>query len=259
MSKKNPFEVHDIRGLSPSSLNSYNVSPALWIMERLFKQRAPVGAAAHRGTATEAGVHEGLMDPEKSIESCIEIGLAKFDSLMALSNDPKKEKERKALPGYITNGIVGLRPYGKPSHYQERIEIRVEGIPLPISGYVDWMFEDHGILMDLKTSTKHPKTISTAHGRQVSIYHEQHGNFDVRLAYVKPIQDSAAATSVLPVNADLMRYHIEALKHIAWRLQNFLALSDDKEVLASLVVPDYDHFFWGSKVARDMGHKLYGF
>ena len=47
--------LHGIAHLSPSSINAYVAQPAAWLMERLLQRRAPVGSAAHRGTAVEAG------------------------------------------------------------------------------------------------------------------------------------------------------------------------------------------------------------
>ena len=46
---------------SPSSLNAFASSPAMFIMERLLGFSSPVGAAAYRGTACEAGVVAALV------------------------------------------------------------------------------------------------------------------------------------------------------------------------------------------------------
>ena len=51
----NPFDRHGIDHLSVCQLNLWAAAPAIWVMERLLGRRAPVGAAAHRGTAVEAG------------------------------------------------------------------------------------------------------------------------------------------------------------------------------------------------------------
>ena len=47
---------------------TFAAEPALWVMERLLKMTGPVGAAAHRGTAAEAGIVAGLLNPDMPIE-----------------------------------------------------------------------------------------------------------------------------------------------------------------------------------------------
>ena len=56
----NPFAKYGIEHLSPSQCNLFVASPAMYVMERCLKLRSPVGAAAHRGTAVEAGVVHDL-------------------------------------------------------------------------------------------------------------------------------------------------------------------------------------------------------
>ena len=47
----NGFERHGITRLSPSTLNHFAAEPAHWVMQRLLHVRAPMSAAAARGTA----------------------------------------------------------------------------------------------------------------------------------------------------------------------------------------------------------------
>jgi hypothetical protein len=49
----NGFALHGLDHLSATSLNLYAAAPALWVVEKLLRRRAPVGCAAHRGTAVE--------------------------------------------------------------------------------------------------------------------------------------------------------------------------------------------------------------
>ena len=45
---------------SPSSLNLFAASPAMFTLEHIFGIRQPVGVPAHRGVAVEDGVALGL-------------------------------------------------------------------------------------------------------------------------------------------------------------------------------------------------------
>ena len=87
----NAFQQHGIAHLSPSSLNLFAAQPALFVMEKLLKKRGGVGCAAHRGTAAEAGIVHGLLNPTADIKDCQALALAEFDKLAALSGDPKRQ------------------------------------------------------------------------------------------------------------------------------------------------------------------------
>ena len=103
---------------SPSSLNLFCASPAMYVLEKIIGSRQPVGAPAHRGTAVEAGIALGLADPSKDEAECIAAALTEFDKRSALSSDPRKEKYRDSVAGMVTSGLAELRQYGVPSGAQ---------------------------------------------------------------------------------------------------------------------------------------------
>ena len=257
----NPFERHGIRRLSPSSLNHFVAEPAHWVMARLLNMRAPASAAAVRGTAVEKGVHLGLMHPGLPVEQCIAAAEAAFDREMVLNPDDRREAERANIAGYAQNALSELRPYGIPSAAQDRVQIWLEDVPLPVEGYTDWVFDDHGLIVDLKTTERLPSSISDAHGRQGAVYAKAHGNYGMRFAYVKPAagRKDGRAIVVYEMSADDVRRHLTALRQIALRLGRFLSLSSDPHELAGLLVPDFERFWWNHPIARSHGHNLYGF
>ena len=53
MRSNNPFAVHNINYLSPSSINTFIGDKPLWIMRYLFGVRSSSGAGAVRGIASE--------------------------------------------------------------------------------------------------------------------------------------------------------------------------------------------------------------
>ena len=63
----NPFEVYDIRHLSPSSCNTFIASPAMFVLQKCLKRSTSVGPAAHRGTSVESGIAHGLVNPSASL------------------------------------------------------------------------------------------------------------------------------------------------------------------------------------------------
>ena len=248
---KNPFEVHGIQHLSPSSCNLFTNSIAMFVLEKCMKKRSQVGAAAYRGTAVEAGVVEGLLNGT-SDEECAALAKAEFEKLTALSGDSRREKEAAAIGDMVKMGLAELRPYGKPTSTQGKIEYHVEGLMVPMIGFYDLEWANHGILTDLKTTHALPSKISTSHARQVALYCAARGNnLDARLTYVT---SKKSATYHLE-NVD---QHVQALGRIALTIQRFLSISDDPADLAAIVVPEVDSFYFADPMARKAAFDVWG-
>ena len=147
MSLRTAFAAHGIDHLSASSLNSYVAEPALWVMERLLKRSAPVGAAAHRGQAIEAGVTVGLLFPEYPLQRCQDVGTEQYESLTALSNDPKKKQEGEAVAPSIAIALRELRAYGIPDLNQHRVEVALDDDLPPLWGFLDFGWTVHNIVL----------------------------------------------------------------------------------------------------------------
>lgn len=233
---------------SPSSLNLYASQPAMFVLERVLGIRQPVGAPAHRGTAVEEGVALGLLDPKASLEACVEAANKKYDTISALSGDKRREEYRTTIPGMVEMALKELRPYGVPSKVQGFVEWKPEGLALPIVGYFDFEWADHGIIVDLKTTEKMPSSIKTGHARQVGLYAAS-DNIDARLTYTTP-------KKVTTYRLENIRDHRAALHQIALRLEKFLSLSDDPAFFTGITVPDLDSFYWGGK-ARDLAFEYW--
>jgi hypothetical protein len=257
----NGFARHGIDHLSASSLNLWAAEPAVWLMERLLGHRSPPSALMARGRAVEDGVHVGLIDPSLSVETCIERALATYDREMTLNPDGRRDSERALIPGYVEHGLGELRQYGIPSAYQDRIEIRLDDVPVPVIGFIDWRFDDHGLIVDLKTSERLPSAISLPHARQGAVYAKARGNYGMRFAYVKPTagkKDGRAVVVYELERAEIDR-QIAALREIALRLGRFLSLSTDARELCGLIVPDYERFHWTNPTTRARGAEVFGF
>lgn len=235
---------------SPSSLNLFCASPAMWVLEKVLGQRQPVGSPAHRGTAVEDGVTAGLLDPTMPIDDCANVALKKYDTITALSGDKRREEYRGTIHGMVASALAELRPYGIPSHCQGFIEWRPEGLKYPIVGYYDYHWEQHNITVDLKTTEKMPSAVKIPHARQISLYVTTN-NADARATYVTP--KKRATYQIENIDA-----HRNALHQIALRCEAFLALSDDPAFFTSITAPDFESFYWGGP-ARQVGFERWGF
>ena len=52
--------------------------------------------------------------------------------------------------------------------YQEKVEVKVEDLPVPVIGYVDFLFKDK--IVDLKTTNRMPSNPTEAQKRQMALY-----------------------------------------------------------------------------------------
>ena len=249
---KNPFEAHDIKHLSPSSINAFIASPSLFVMERILKRRAPVGAPAHAGNAAEAGIVHGCVNQSATLEECADIAAREYARLAALCGDPRKEKYREVLPDMVRHGLAELRPYGVPSRTQGAVEHRVDGLAVLVVGYFDLEYAEHGILIDLKTTLRLPSEIKSGHARQIALYQAAlSDNMEARIAYVT---DKKAATYRLENH----REHLRSLEKAALTIQRFLSISDSADELAALTAPDLDSFYFSDPVARANAAAIWG-
>jgi len=248
------FAAFGIKHLSPSTLNGFAAQPAMFVMQKVLGRTQPVGAAAHRGTCVEEGIVHGLMNRKSSLRDCCEIAISKFQTLTALSSDPRIDKEAGAIILMIEEGLKALLPMGGLISTQGEVRIEVPGLEVPLFGYYDMLFES-GALVDLKTTHALPSKISVPHARQVALYSKgvSAGDkpIDPMIAYVTP---KKSATYRLE-NAD---EHFNALVKIALTVQKLVNISDDPMEIASLVTPDVDSFYWNDPLARQAAFEVWG-
>jgi hypothetical protein len=219
------------------------------VLERVLGFKQIVGSPAHRGTAVEAGVTKGLMDPGAPLDVCFKEALKKYDTITALSPDPRREQYRKSIPDMVKAALKELRDYGIPDEMQGFIEWKPEGLRLPIVGYFDYKWGQHGILGDLKTTERMPSEIKTGHARQVALYAVS-DNVDARLIYCTPKRLEV-------YSLENVRKHRDALRIIALAVEKFLSLSDDPQFFVTITVPDLDSFYWANPSARQLAYEIW--
>ena len=246
----NPFEAHGIEHLSPSSCNTFIASPAMFVLQKCLKRSMPVGAAAFRGTAVEHGVSLGLNGTSEA--DAIKAAQDNFSALSALSSDPRRDKEADSIADMVKVALAELRGYGPPTSSQGHVSYEVEGLAVPLIGYYDFEWENHGVLTDLKTSHALPSAIKINHARQVALYRACRGdNLSARVTYVT---SKKSATYAL----ENPREHIATLGKIALAVQKFLSVSSDPMELASMVVPDVDSFYFNDPASRQAAFDIWG-
>jgi hypothetical protein len=253
------FETYEIAHLSASSINAYLTNQSLWVLERVLGKWSPPGPMAFRGSAVEDGVTYGLKNLDAPIADCAALALSKFDEKAGLKIDDKAVSERAKIPGYVESALAELRPYGTPTHFQDRVELYIDGLELPIIGLTDYRYDQHGLIVDLKTTARLPSKVPDPHIRQGAIYARAMGNYGMRFCYSKaaPGRDGISSR-VYELDEPMIANAITEIREIAIRMERFLSLSDDPMELAALVVPDYGHFYWNEK-NRIEARSVFGF
>jgi len=244
------FTRHNIDHLSASSINLWSNAPDVWVMQYLHGLRTPMGAAAWRGICTEDAVVQILMGDSEA--AAIDQALEKFDRRFPIG-DEKTSAERRRITPMTQPAVEELIEFGKPEFpeivegesLQEKISITAkgEGWSIPVIGYLDLVFPQHGVVIDLKTTARIPSTMSPEHQLQRAIYAKAKGNMDVRFLYV-----SEKKTSML-ADGDPTELLAQAKVQIG-RIEAFLRHCD-KETAKAIVPVQPSSFYWsGSESLR---------
>jgi hypothetical protein len=187
----NGFEKHGLTHLSASSINLYANAPDVWVVSYLFGRKTPMGPAPWRGICVEDAVVQILMGDSET--AAIDQALEKFDKRFPIGDD-KTSAERRRIQPMTQLAIEELVEFGKPEfpedeeHPQEQISITAKGKgwSIPVIGYLDLVYPQHGVVIDLKTTGRIPSTMSAEHQLQRAIYAKAKGkgNMSVRFLYV---------------------------------------------------------------------------
>lgn len=219
-------------------------------MTKVFGFSGQVGASAFRGTAVESGISHGIIDGAP-LKECVDLARGEFARLSAFSTDPKKEAEAANVADMVKIGLEALLPYGRPTSSQGFVRAEVEGLAVPIIGYYDYMWADHGIIIDLKTSSRLTSKVESSHARQVSLYSHATKADDARICYVTPKKSAI-------YKVDNLAEHFKSLVRISLAMQVFLSKAQTKEELASMIVPDIDSFYYNDPLQRQRAFEIWG-
>lgn len=250
----NGFAKHNIDHLSASSINLWTNAPDVWIMQYLYGIRTPMGAAPWRGIVVEDAVVDILTGGSE--EKAIQDALDKFDKRFVIGTE-KTTKERDMIKPMIQLSIEELMEFGKPEfpeeserRGQEKIEIRTgkDGWTIPIIGYLDLVYPQHGLVIDLKTTGRIPSTMSGEHQLQRAIYAKAKGNMGVKFLYVSAkkasmLEDGDVADTLAKAKTQIFR--MEAfLRHV------------DKDTAKEIIPLNPNSFYWTGN--EDLRKEFYG-
>jgi hypothetical protein len=247
----NGFEKHGIKHLSASSINLWTNAPDVWVAQYLFNKRSPLSAAAMRGICTEDAV-VAVLTGDSEVAEAVKAAHDKFDKTFMVGNE-KTTKERNMIEPCMALAIDQLKEYGKPEFPEEgqqkvSITAKTDDYEIPVIGYLDFVYPEHGVIVDLKTTGRMPSTMSPEHQLQRAIYQKARGNQAVKFLYVTPKK-----TSMLEDGdpTELLNY---AKKQIS-RLEKFLR-AGTKNDIKEVIPVNPNTFYWNG--FEDVRDELYG-
>jgi hypothetical protein len=247
----NGFEKHGIKHLSASSINLWTNAPDVWVAQYLFNKRSPLSAAAMRGICTEDAV-VAVLTGDSEVAEAVKAAHDKFDKTFMVGNE-KTTKERNMIEPCMALAIDQLKEYGKPEFPEEgqqkvSITAKTDDYEIPVIGYLDFVYPEHGVIVDLKTTGRMPSTMSPEHQLQRAIYQKARGNQAVKFLYVTPKK-----TSMLE-DGDPTKLLNYAKKQIS-RLEKFLR-AGTKNDIKEVIPVNPNSFYWNG--FEDVRDELYG-
>lgn len=236
-----PFSVHGVEYLSATSINKFRKDPAKWLVnvagyvDRIFSPPMSFGIAM------EDGITKGVTEPDCSIEDCISAANRSYEKIYDDINDNKaydysfeKCHERRERTANLLKEIVPLyRKFGIPTDTQKKVTLELDVIPIPIIGYVDYLYDD--AVRDLKTTGVKP-FIRSDYQRQLTIYEYATGK-DPMLDFVYSLKTKQTLIS-MPVQNTAST--MNEIKRICVKMMRLLSLADNISEVAylSCIEPD---------------------
>ena len=219
----------------------------MWVARYLFGVKSGSGAGAIRGTVEEA-VLANKYTTGKFDFNLLEIQFMDMCTKSKIDlNNPKVAKEKTLLRKF--GEVIDKNfKYKNLEQYQEKVEVLFDDMPIPVMGYIDFRFKDK--IVDLKTSTRMPSKPTEAQKRQMAFYSMAYPDNSIDLFFATPKDYNKFTLNNLSV-------YKKQLKRVAFSIQKFLYISNDKHELASLIYPNYDSWTWSDYLKKE-AKKIWG-
>jgi hypothetical protein len=237
----NPFERHAITHLSPSNLATYRQEPAYWVAKYLFGIKDEGGAKMWVGNAVEAGLKAWLHGTPEQDARQIALQIFEQHAQGDLSDDC--EAGRAEIGPMLARAIEKVEPrWDSKPLCQVACRYYVDGLEVPIIGYLDFAFDD-GTILDLKTTRRMPSEPKPDHAAQVAFYCRSRNGAKGGLLYATTKRSELYTLTDEQIDASF-----KELVAAARAVRNLLRLMPTKEDAASMFAPNYDHYFWSDKL-----------
>lgn len=253
----NGFQKHSLEHASPSQINMWAAAPCAWVAKYVLGRKMSFSNAALAGTLVEGAVVNVLSNGWEAEKAAAD-ATGEYNKAIVFGASDADRKRGEAIPGMIAQALDELRQYGEPEmgvdlvygKKQKKIELlcKGDGWELPVVGYLDFWFPQHGLVIDLKTTMRLPSEMSDEHIRQGCIYRQAMGNAAVKFLYVS---GKGIKLHDIPEPAPALA----EIKTILNRQEKFLRLGDAALLQAVVPVNAGSYYWTGDEGLRK---ELYG-
>lgn len=238
----NPFARHGIKHLSPSSLALYRQEPAFWCGRYLMGWKDEGGPKMWVGNAVETGLHAFLHG--LPADECRVRAMDAFEINAQGVQDEAHDTARAEIVPMLEQAMAVLsKDAGSKPLYQVPVKHFVEGLEVPIVGYLDWSFPD-GIL-DLKTTRALPSKPKADHAAQVAFYCKARSVDSGSLLYV-----TTKKGALYNLSPEDIETGYRSLIVAARAVQNLLKHSPTKQDAMRTFAPDFESFYWSEQTVK---------
>ncbi len=238
----NPFQKHNIRHLSPSSLLTYQANPAMWVGKYMFGWRDEAGPRAWCGQAVEVALHSWLHDdPNYMVRAAVAFNDKAQGEVSDEITEARKHCEdmiHQAQQAYMARLASGILPL-----YQVKCEWWIDGIEVPVIGYLDFEWPEQ--IDDLKTTLAIPSKPRPDHVAQLGMYMKARNKDMGSLLYVSPKRFQP-----YPVTMEDAERELAALTRSAKAIRHMLSMVRNKEDAVRIFAPDFSDYRWNDATRK---------
>ena len=263
MNKGKITEEWQNAGLTHLSASQLLRTHAKWVFDYVYldsseRRKMGVGERAAIGTSVHNAVQSVLCNGN-DIDDSIRQAEVDFDFHPADQDRVLRDKFRTCIPDMVNNGINLLGEAFTGSVEEQRIELWLDGVGVPIIGFVDLM-QTGTMFCEMKTKAPRktkllksgeqgwskatlPKKPEHNHLCQAAIYQKALG-ITPSVAYIAE-HDAVLFTpfNCEALSGESMAACLEDMRQKALIRQNLLRVSNDPKVLASITDPDWQHAY----------------
>ena len=176
--------------LSASKISTFKNDLPSFICRYGLGWKDPYNASMNRGNVCERWLVKALLD-EVSIKDAVTEALVEYNNADRHYSDASHNKQLEYIPKIINNAYEALKDFGKPTfpeQGQEMIETTMHSgrynWEAKIIGYLDLVYPESGLVVDLKTTLRMPSKMSWSHELQWALYKDAKANHDIKFLYV---------------------------------------------------------------------------
>lgn len=249
----NNFTQHGIAHLSASSINMFADAADAWVSKYLLGAKFPFSPAAQAGVLAEEAIVNVLARGWNE-EDAIENAKGEFIKANIFNLNEKVQKRADMIGPIVKMAVKELDQYGDPEFEedgtQKKILVNADmgAYKMPIIGFLDLYYPQHGLVIDIKTTARMPSEMSDSHKRQQAIYKMSNANYDVRFFYL-----TGTKSQMFQCDDDWMDT-LKSTKIIIGRMNALLSLPIET---IKAVVPVHQSFYWIDAI--DIRKELYGY